>query len=198
LKYWRRCAIPQRAGATSLKPLCSTLGGHSSSDFDSNKHTRCIVLSVGTKYCCRSVMPSADLDPDSSSAHCKSYSGHDHGTMPSQNPPLLGFASIGQGTPSSRSALAAERTASRKRSGSPARLDTITLGGTSHPALESTWSVNILFVIAQRGRVRHSQGWSQHMLPAPSMPQFTAPGRLRRAPGDAASCCCPRQSSVPR
>jgi hypothetical protein len=36
--------------------------------------------------------------------------------------------------------------------------------------LESTWSVNILFVIAQRGRVRHSQGWSQHMLPAPSMP----------------------------
>ena len=88
-------------------------------------------------------MPSADLDPDSSSAHCKSYSGHDHGTMPSQNPPLLGFASSGQGTPSSRSALAAERTASRMRSGSPARLDTITLGGTSHPALESTWGVNI-------------------------------------------------------
>lgn len=94
-------------------------------------------------------MPSADFDPDSSSAHCKSSSRHAKGTMPSPKPPLLGLASNGQGTPSSRSELAAERTASRKRSGSPAGLDTTALGGTSHPALESTWGVNILPVIAR-------------------------------------------------
>ena len=88
-------------------------------------------------------MPSADLETDSSSAHCKSSLRHDSGKMPSPNPLLFGIASSGQGTASSRSALAAERTASRMRSGSPARLDTITLGGTSHPALESTWGVNI-------------------------------------------------------